>query len=196
MMRALVAVALTGALLTGCGAAEDDDGVVRAAAVEPDVPASITVTSTAFAEDERIPERYTCHGDGISPPLDWTGVNSDEVGSLALVVDDPDAPDGGYVHWVVLGLPAGHGAIDEGALPEEAREVPASGGLRWRPPCPPSGTHHYRFTIYAFPADSARAVREDTPLQELLELIADDAVAWGRLTGTATASGGDAGGGS
>jgi Raf kinase inhibitor-like YbhB/YbcL family protein len=193
MRPALVAVALAGALLTGCGDAGDDGGV-RAAAVEPDLPASITVTSAAFDEGEPIPEKYTCHGDGISPPLAWSVI--DNAGSLALVVDDPDAKGAGYVHWVVLGLPTGHGGIDEGALPAEAREVPASGGLRWRPPCPPSGTHHYRFTLYAYSMESPLvALSEDTPLQELLEALADGAVAWGRLTGTVTASGGDTGGG-
>ena len=189
MIRALVAIAAAGVLLAGCG--RDTE---HATAPDPDAPRTITVSSPAFDEGETIPARYTCQGKGISPPLDWSGVSGD-VGSLALVVDDPDAPDGGYVHWVVLGLPTGHGALDEGTLPDGVREVDGSGGHGWKPPCPPSRTHHYRFTVYAFSGSSAFAWRKDTPLDEVLELLADQAVAWGRLTGKVTASGGDSGGG-
>ena len=191
MTRRLVALAAISVLLVGCG----DDAEHASAPDTAPAPESLTITSTAFDDGDPIPEQYTCQGDGISPPLEWSGVNGDRVGSLALVVDDPDAAAGGYVHWIVFGLSTGRGAIDEGKLPDEAREVPASDGPDWQPPCPPSGTHHNRFTRYAFPSDSAWAVREDTPLQELLDLIADESIAWGRLTGTVAASGGDSGGG-
>ena len=195
MMRALALLVAVGMVLSGCRGDSGKDDTDRATAVEPAVPGTIRVTSSAFDDGEAVPEKYTCHGDGVSPPLEWSGTKPDEAGPLALVVDDPDAPDGGYVHWVVFGLPPGDGALAEGTLPDVAREVPGSGGARWRPPCPPSGTHHYRFTLYAFPSDFVWEVRADTPLQELLDDIADKAVAWGRLIGTVSASGGDTGGG-
>jgi Raf kinase inhibitor-like YbhB/YbcL family protein len=191
MRRRLVLLVAVGVLLAaGCG----DDTEHASAPDTARAPESLTVASSAFADGKPIPARYTCNGDGISPPLEWTGL-PENASDVALVVDDPDAPGGGYVHWVVLGIPAGRGALDAGAVPDGATEVDGSGGHGWKPPCPPSGTHHYRFTVYAFTMDSPLvAVSEDAPLEELLRTIAGDAAAWGRLTGTVTASGGDAGG--
>jgi Raf kinase inhibitor-like YbhB/YbcL family protein len=178
-------------VLAGCGGGDSES----ASAPDPSAPATITVTSRAFADGASIPSKYTCGGDEAPPDVAWSDVPS-EVGSLALVVDDPDAPDGGYVHWVVVGIPASaRGGIDAGALPGGASELEASGGPGWSPPCPPSGTHHYRFTVYAFPSDTSFTVSGDTPLDGVLSALADQAIAWGRLTGTVTASGGDSGGG-
>ncbi len=179
--RTLVLVALL--VLTGCGGHDTQPG---SAHVPTEAPRTIAVSSSAFGDGEPIPSKYTCHGAGTSPPLEWSGVGPD-VGSLALVVDDPDAPGGGYVHWVVLGIPSGVAAVDAGRSPRGASELSASGGLGWSPPCPPSGTHHYRFTLYAFPSTSAFAVSTTAPLDGTLQLIADEAVAWGRLTGTVSA---------
>jgi Raf kinase inhibitor-like YbhB/YbcL family protein len=185
-MRALVAAALL--VLAGCGSSGvRDSGGGPGAAVEPDAPRSITVTSPAFQDGGPIPSTYTCHGKGISPPIWWSGVDLDETASLALVVDDPDAPGEGHVHWVVLHIPTGHGAIDEGEVPDGATTRAALGGLGWSPPCPPSGTHHYRFTLYAFPTWQASAYSKDATFQERLSYLAADAFAWGRLTGTVTA---------
>jgi Raf kinase inhibitor-like YbhB/YbcL family protein len=186
-MRApVLAAALV--VLTGCGAnGVHDAGRTRGLAVEPDVPASITVTSPAFENGGVIPTQFTCHGTGISPPIQWSGVDIDATQSLALVVDDPDAPGGGYVHWVVVGIPTGHGAIDAGEVPDGASELASSGGHGWSPPCPPSGTHHYRFTLYAFPTWRISALGKDATFQERLSVLAEDASAWGRLTGTVSA---------
>ena len=177
---ALVVVLLA---LAGCGGSDAEP----ASAAEPSAPPEITVTSPAFTEGSAIPEKYTCQGDGQAPALEWSGVPADSL-SLALAVDDPDAPAGGYVHWLVLGLPAQTGGVDPDNLPADANELEGSGGPGWTPPCPPSGTHHYRFTVYAFSSSSpAFAVSKDAPLDEVLTLIADNAIAWGRLTGTVTA---------
>jgi len=187
--RTLVLVAALA--LTGCGGGDSD----AASAHEPKgTPETITVSSPAFADGEAIPSTYTCHGAGTSPPLAWSGLSPD-VGSLALVVDDPDAPGRGYVHWAVIDIPPGTPGVGAGTSPSGATELDASGGPGWSPPCPPSGTHHYRFTVYAFPSDTTVSISGDTSLDGVLSVLADQASAWGRLTGTVTASGGDSGGG-
>jgi len=186
-MRALVvACALGGVVLTGCGS---DDG---AAPRDPEAPRTIDVSSPAFTEGGPIPEEYTCRGKGISPELSWSGVPAE--GQIALVVDDPDAPHGDYVHWIVIVSSGATGRVTAGAPPPSAQEVAGSGGRGWTAPCPPSGTHHYRFTVYALPQNQTFAVEGGSPV-DFASVLAKEAVAWGRLTGTVTASGGDSGGG-
>jgi Raf kinase inhibitor-like YbhB/YbcL family protein len=178
-MRRLVVAALA-LPLAGCGGGSGD----HAAAPEPTrASRTITVASPAFADGERIPDRYTCHGDGVSPPLRWSGVPADS--SVALVVDDPE-PGGDYVHWVVLGISPTLGRIDPGTPPPDAQEVDGTGGPGWTAPCPPSGTHHYRFTVYALPANEKFSVQGGSAT-DFVAAIADQAVAWGRLTGTVSA---------
>ena len=114
---------------------------------------SIKLTSSAFQEGGMIPAQYTCDGRNISPPLAWSDVPSDAK-TLALIADDPDAPRGTWVHWVVYNLPAAVKELAENAPPQEA----AAGGRQGKNdfgkfgyggPCPPSGTHRYYFKLYA-----------------------------------------------
>lgn len=141
---------LAGVLLVGTGAsacggpgdAQDDPA--------PSVTASIIVSSPDFNNDEKLPQRYTCDGAGQVPRLHWTDVPKDTK-ALAVLVDDPDAPAGPYVHWLVLDLPAGARSLS-GHVPAAAHQARDSAGKTgWTPPCPPSGdqAHHYRFTVYA-----------------------------------------------
>jgi hypothetical protein len=110
--------------------------------------ARLQITSSAFANNGTIPPQYTCTGAGNTPPLAWSGFPATAKGA-ALVVHDPDAPlAGGFTHWVVVNLPVRAGTAPP--LPSGAKEL-----IPWRPPCPPSGTHHYRFTIYALPTATA-----------------------------------------
>jgi Raf kinase inhibitor-like YbhB/YbcL family protein len=147
-----------------------------------DQPKTITVTSTAVSEGGRLPERYTCDGDDVAPPLAWLGV-PDDVAAVALVVDDPDAPRGTFTHWVVLDVPVGVTSSDEAAVPEGGVEAQNSAGrASYFGPCPPSGTHRYRFTVYAL--SSATGLQRGAALDEALRAIEDRAIAWGRLTGT------------
>ncbi len=117
---------------------------------------TLKLKSSAFGPHESIPVRYTCEGEDISPPLAWTGV-PDEARSLALIVDDPDAPDPAapkmtWVHWVLYNLPP-----DTNALPEAAKSLPAGareGRNDWKRtgyggPCPPRGRHRYFHKLYA-----------------------------------------------
>ena len=119
---------------------------------------SFAIRSPAFSDGEEVPVRHTCEGDDVSPPLEWTDPPKGTK-SLALIVDDPDAPDPKaprmtWVHWVVYRLPPAAGALPEGAresaLPGEARfglndwKRAAYGG-----PCPPIGRHRYFHKLYA-----------------------------------------------
>ena len=110
------------------------------------------LTSTAFTEGGKIPRAMTCDGPGTSPPLAWTGVPAGAA-ALVLVVDDPDARD--FVHWIVLDLPGSNGELAAGLQPGAASPQQGSndfGKTGWGGPCPPSGTHHYRFTLSALSA--------------------------------------------
>ncbi len=143
-------------------------------------PAGITVTSTAFRDGGTIPVKYTCDGDGVSPPLAWTGAPAN-TGALAIVVDDPDAPSGTFTHWVVLDLEPTTTSIAEGQLPPNAKQAANSAGNpAYDGPCPPSGTHHYRFTIYAL--SEATALPDGAKLDEALKAIDSKTIARGRLT--------------
>jgi len=111
-----------------------------------------TLSSTAFAAGAPIPREYTCDGANISPALSWTGAPAGTA-ALVLVVDDPDAR--GFVHWLVLDLPAADGGLPRGVAP--GADPPQQGRndfghVGWGGPCPPSGTHHYRFTLTALAA--------------------------------------------
>jgi len=165
----LPALALPLALLAGCGGGEP--APPAPAASEP-----MAVTSTAFPEGGTIPAEFTCSGAGHRPPLSWTG--GEGARSYAVVVVDPDAPSGNFYHWVVLDLPTGTKSV-VGALPEGAHELKNSGGDKgWTPPCPPSGTHHYRFTVYAL-----NKVVNASSLEGAFSAIEKSTIAQGTLTG-------------
>jgi Raf kinase inhibitor-like YbhB/YbcL family protein len=109
------------------------------------------LTSPAFDNMGMIPIKYTCDGINVSPKLVWGGVPEGCV-TLALVVDDPDAPRKTWVHWVIWNIGPDMGGLSENAV---AEEIGASAGKNdfgnyiYKGPCPPSGTHRYRFTLYA-----------------------------------------------
>jgi hypothetical protein len=120
----------------------------------------LTIRSSAFEDGAEIPLRHTCEGDDVSPPLAWSGVPAG-ARSLALVVDDPDAPDPAapkmtWVHWVLYELPPTATGLDEaqrhGSLPgaRDGRNDWKRPG--WGGPCPPIGRHRYFFKLYALDA--------------------------------------------
>ena len=113
---------------------------------------TLTISSPAFTHGEGIPARYTCDGTDASPPL-AIGRIPPTARTLALIMDDPDAPSGNWVHWVVWNIPVQTREIPENVLPHGASQ----GRNGWKRnsyggPCPPSGTHRYFFRLYALDA--------------------------------------------
>jgi Raf kinase inhibitor-like YbhB/YbcL family protein len=139
------------------------------------------VTSSAFADGGRIPEEFTCHGAGTSPPLAWSGLPSG-TRSVAVVVLDPDAPGGTFVHWVLVGLAADQAELAAGTVPSGTTQARnSSGDVGWTPPCPPSGTHHYRFTVYA--VDGRVDVADGADPETAVRAVQKAGIAEGTLTG-------------
>ena len=111
--------------------------------------AGLVLTSPSFDEGGAIPIRHTCDGSDISPALEWEGAPQGTV-SFALILDDPDAA--GFIHWVVVDMPGGSsGALVEGLKGTDPMLQGRNdfGRTGYGGPCPPSGTHHYRFTLWA-----------------------------------------------
>jgi len=121
----------------------------------------LALQSSAFAENAAIPPAYTCDGADRSPPLAWSGVPA-AAKSLALIVDDPDAPDPSaprmtWVHWVLYDLPPGTARLPEAAASADLPPGTREGANDWkapgyRGPCPPVGQHRYVFKLYALDA--------------------------------------------
>ena len=116
------------------------------------------LTSAAFTNEGRIPKKFTCEGDDLSPPLEWSGAPQGTK-SFALIVDDPDAPDPAkpqvvWVHWVLYNIPANATRLDENASRSQLPPGTVTGindwdKPEWGGPCPPIGRHRYFFKLYA-----------------------------------------------
>ena len=173
----LLAVLLLAAGTTACGSDSSPE-------VSTDVkaPSVITVRSSDFRDGEPIPKLFTCDGDSTSPQVAWRGVPKGAK-ALALVVDDPDAPDGTFVHWVLLDMTPATTKVDEGSVPSGAVQAQnGAGEASYTAPCPPSGTHHYRFNVYALEAKTG--LGDGTSTDTALRAVRKVAMARGRLIGT------------
>lgn len=125
----------------------------------------LTLRSTAFQHGEMIPRIHTCQGEDLSPPLSIAGVPAGARG-LALIVDDPDAPNGTWDHWIVYDISPGTATIPENSVPPGARVGNNGWDKReWGGPCPPGGRHRYRFKLYAL--DAQLDLAEGANSQEL-----------------------------
>ena len=179
--------ALTALLLAACGGstgsgqAGSTPAEQATSAVTAPGPGAITVRSPAFAAGGAIPVRFSCRGGNTPIPLTWTGIPAGAA-SVALIMDDPDAPGGTFTHWVAFNLPATSRGITSGRLPAGAAQAQnGRGQAAYAGPCPPSGTHHYRFTIYAEP--EKLALPAGATLPEALAAIKANPLGSGRLTG-------------
>ena len=148
---------------------------------------AIEVRSSAFAEGETIPSRYTCDGLDVSPPLSWGSV-PDGIQSLALIADDPDAPRGTFVHWVIYNLPPNTRRLPENVpnqptlLSGAVQGVNGAGGVGYMGPCPPSGTHRYFFKVYAL--DTQLELGGSAAKDDLMGAMEGHVLTEGQLMGT------------
>jgi Raf kinase inhibitor-like YbhB/YbcL family protein len=149
---------------------------------------AMKLTSTAFAEGRPIPALHTGDGADGSPPLTWSGVPPGTK-SLALICDDPDAPVGNWVHWVIYGLPSASAGLPENTAKTETLPDGAKQGLNdfrrigYGGPCPPPGRpHRYYFKLYALDAELALKPRAAKP--DLLRAMAGHILAEAQLMGT------------
>ncbi|MBI4089510.1 MAG: YbhB/YbcL family Raf kinase inhibitor-like protein [Candidatus Levybacteria bacterium] len=109
----------------------------------------MTIISTAFHNNKYIPNKYTCDGENVNPPLTFSKVTRDTK-SLVLIVEDPDAPMGVFTHWVVYDIPSSTLQILEDQVPAKSTQgMTDFGKTAYGGPCPPSGTHRYFFKLFA-----------------------------------------------
>jgi Raf kinase inhibitor-like YbhB/YbcL family protein len=171
----------------------------------PEDPSRLTIKlrSPAFSDGGPIPKTYTCDGEGHSPPLEWSGVPN-SAKTLALICDDPDAPMGTFAHWVLFDVPPQVKALPEGVPAEETVTLAAGEGagssgagaptarqgrndfskgsaVGYGGPCPPSGTHHYVFRLYAL--DTRLDLNSSATRADVLKAIRGRILAEGRLVG-------------
>jgi hypothetical protein len=155
--------------------------MLRERIIEAMSTASISVTS-AFPSQGAIPSLYTCEGKNVSPPLAWSGVPPGAK-SLVLIVDDPDAPAGTWVHWVVYDIPPLTTDLAEGATVADAKIGRNDWGkAAYGGPCPPSGRHRYFFKVYAL--DTLLASARPLTKAEVEKAMAGHIIAQGELVGT------------
>ena len=146
----------------------------------------ITVTSPAFEEGSMILAKYTCDGEDISPPLQFDGI-PEGTKSIALISDDPDAPMGTWVHWVLFNLPAETRELEENIPADKILPNGAKHGitdfrrLGYGGPCPPSGTHRYFFKVYAL--DSVLDLSAGATKEQLVTASQGHILAQGQLMG-------------
>jgi Raf kinase inhibitor-like YbhB/YbcL family protein len=175
VVRVVIALLLVAAP-AACGGDDDDVPV-------PEAPMTITLRSPAFADGDTVPRLNTCDGDDVSPPLAWSGVPA-AAAELAVIVEDPDAPGGTFVHWVLWGLDPGLSGLAQGDLPAEAREGRNDfGRAGWGGPCPPKGSdpHRYVFTLLAL--SDPLALDAGASADRVKRAAEGKVVAEGRLTG-------------
>jgi Raf kinase inhibitor-like YbhB/YbcL family protein len=170
------------ALLLACGSGNDagpaDSGSAHAG--------TIKLSSTSFRDGDPIPAAYTPDGEDRAPELHWEGVPAGAK-SLALLCDDPDAPGGSFTHWIVVDMLPGTPMILEGApktrmlMNGGMHGVNSFGTIGWGGPCPPSGTHHYVFTLFAL--DYQPKFEKEPTREEFDAAVKDHVLATGKLTG-------------
>lgn len=150
---------------------------------------SMKISSSQFDSGGSIPLQYTCDGENLSPPLEF-GAIPESAKSLALIVDDPDAPAGIWVHWVLYNLPAGVHSLPEGIPPRASLDNGAKQGINdfrksgYGGPCPPGGTHRYNFRLFALDRmlDAPAGLTKKELLKTIQGHVLEEAVLMGRYT--------------
>jgi Raf kinase inhibitor-like YbhB/YbcL family protein len=174
-VRWVIGLALVALALPACGGDDEAEPVATGATSTT----SFTFTGGDVSEGEPIDRQFSCDGENVSPALTWEEPPADTV-ELALIVDDPDAPGGSFVHWVMAGLPPEQVSLERGSQ-EGEQGANDAGDLGWTGPCPPSGeTHGYVFTLYALDAESG--FESGGSADDLRAAIDGDVIAEARLT--------------
>ncbi|MGE5464333.1 MAG: YbhB/YbcL family Raf kinase inhibitor-like protein [Syntrophothermus sp.] len=180
MKRNLLISILLVILLSSCSATST---------ATPEANMSLDLKSDAFVNGQSIPAKYSCIGKNISPDLTWSDPPAG-TRSFALLVDDPDAPMGTWVHWVLFNIPSDRRSLPED-LPVTGKNVDpnaiyfgknSSGNTRYDGPCPPSGTHRYYFRLYAL--DTILDLLPGATKEEVLKAMKGHILAQGELMGT------------
>ncbi|MEN6576984.1 MAG: YbhB/YbcL family Raf kinase inhibitor-like protein [Phycisphaerales bacterium] len=182
MSRVLSAMAALAITICGCERGREP-GEVRE---ERSRDMAISVSSSAFQEGGMIPAKYTCDGNDLSVPLKWVGA-PEGTKSIALISDDPDAPVGTWVHWVMWNIPPAVCELAEGVpprpqLPDGSRQgVSDFGRPGYGGPCPPSGTHRYYFKVYAL--DTMLDLPNNARKHDMVKAMRGHILAEGQLMG-------------
>ncbi len=146
----------------------------------------LELVSAAFRESASIPEQYSCKGQNVSPPLNILNV-PEKARSLALIMHDPDAPSGDYVHWIMWAIPATTETMAANSVPVGAIQgLNSADQNKYMGPCPPSGTHRYVFEIYAL--DTTLGLPAETTRDQLKDSMKGHIIEQHTLTGTFFAS--------
>jgi len=189
MMRRMIFYYLLSSLLAAVITACASGASTAESPATTEATMSLELTSDAFGNGQSIPAKYSCTGKNISPALAW---NDPPAGtqSFALIVDDPDAPMGTWVHWVLFNIPTDMRNLQED-LPITGKNVDqnaiyvgknSSGNTRYDGPCPPSGTHRYYFKLYAL--DTTLNLLPGATKDQVLAEMEEHILAWGELMGT------------
>ena len=150
---------------------------------EGEITMQMSLTSPAFNEGEAIPVQYSCDGENVSPDLDWFGIPEGTV-SLAFIMDDPDAPVGTLIHWVLYNIPADMPGLQLGMTGVGVDGTNSWGTTGYGGPCPPGGTHRYYFKLYAL--DLSLDLEAGVNKEELLTAMDGHILGQAELMGTYT----------
>jgi Raf kinase inhibitor-like YbhB/YbcL family protein len=166
-------------IIVGCGVETEKEEITKQRDMVGGVE-KMKLTSPAFENNQEIPSEYTCDGADISPELNIGDV-PENAKSLALIMDDPDAPGGTWVHWVVWNIPPDTKKIAKDAEPEGIQGTTSFGKQGYGGPCPPSGTHRYIFKLYAL--DTTLDLEEGSDKKELEAAMQGHIIEKTELTG-------------
>ncbi len=184
LARGRMARRLTGVVMAACCALPVSGCGLFGSAAEIATPSVMTISSGELTGGDK-PVRFTCGTPHPrTPPLGWSGWPQGTTKSIALVIDDSNAPITPYVYWIVFNISPATSDILEGQLPPDARQARNSAGTAgYEPPCPGPAGHTYRFTVYAL--KSVIDLPDGAPLQSAWRAIAAAAIGRGRMTVTA-----------
>jgi Raf kinase inhibitor-like YbhB/YbcL family protein len=185
MTLVVLTLALVMAALSGCAKAPQP--AAPQPAIQKENKMEFKLTSTSFKEGQPIPRQHTCDGVNVSPPLEWSGA-PEAAKTLAIICDDPDAPSGTWVHWVLYNLPGDKIGLVENVPTTE--KVPGDGlqgtndfkKIGYGGPCPPSGTHRYFFKLYAL--DAELSLKAGATKAEVLKAMEGHIIGQTQLMGT------------